>query len=248
MAPHGPPDGGARRFPQPLNLVGGRFVGEGVDPLRAGLIQRGVELGERVGELVAPRRPVGDHLLAFLLVTGDGSQFVPEVAFRSHSLLKALFAEGDLGLGSRDGFMVVASPPTAAGVIEVHLAGGERLFGVVSGPEQVRQLTAELLPFFAAVGGNPGRRAGSPWRLWSRGRVGACRCRRQAGHRRGHSRDHLGPVVIELIVESADVVSPPPLGPLESLQVVRVSLQGGYPANNLGSSVFGIPGPAAAQP
>ncbi len=222
--------------------MGGRFVGEGVDPLRAGLIQRGVELDERVGELVAPRRPVGDHLLAFLLVTGDGSQFVPEVAFRSHSLLKALFAKGDLGLGSRDGFMVVASPPTAAGVIEVHLGGGERLLGVVSGPEQVRQLTAELLPFFAAVWGDLGVELVHPGGC---GRAGVSELVDAKGKRvigADTRRDHPSPVVIELIVESADVVSPPPLGPLESLQVVRVSPQGGYPANNLVSSVFGIPG------
>ena len=77
-------------------------------------------------------------LLALLLVTGDGSQFVPEVAFRSQSLLHALFAKGDLGLGGGDGFMVVASPPAAAGVIEVRLAVGERLFGLLSGPDQVR--------------------------------------------------------------------------------------------------------------
>ena len=43
-----------------------------------------------------------------------------------------------LALGGGDGVMVVASPPTPAGFIEVRLAGGERLFGVVSGPEQVR--------------------------------------------------------------------------------------------------------------
>ena len=195
-----------------------------------------------LGELVAPRRAVGDHLLAFLLVTGDGSQFVPEVAFRSHSLLQALFAKGDLGLGSRDGFMVVASPPTAAGVIEVRLAGGERLLGVVSGPEQVRQLTAELLPFFAAVWGDLGVELVHPGGC---GRAGVSELVDAKGKRvigADTRRDHPSPVVIELIVESADVVSPPPFGPLESLQVVRVSLQGGYPANNLVSSVFGIPG------
>ena len=54
--------------------------------------------------------------------------------------------------------------------------------------------------------------------------------------------DHPSPVVIELIVESAKVVSPPPFGPLESLEGVRLSLQGGHPAHNLVSSVFGIPG------
>jgi hypothetical protein len=44
-----------------------------MDPLRAGVIQRSVELGKRASELVAPRGAVGDHLLALLLVIGDGS-------------------------------------------------------------------------------------------------------------------------------------------------------------------------------
>ena len=74
MAPHGPPGSRARRLPQPLNLVGGGFVGERVDPLGAGVVERGVELGEGAGELLAPRCAVRDRLLALLLVAGDGSQ------------------------------------------------------------------------------------------------------------------------------------------------------------------------------
>ena len=240
MAPHGSPGGGTRRLSQPVNLVGRWFVGEGMDPLGAGVLQRGVELSNGAGKLVAPRFAVLGHLPALLLVTRDGSQFVPEVAFRSHSLLHALLAKGDLGLGSRDGFMVVASPPTAAGVIEVRLAGGERLLGVESGPEQVRQLTAELLPFFAAVWGDLGVELVHPG---GRGSAGVSELVDAKGKRvigADTRRDHPSPVVIELIVESADVVSPPPFGPLESLQVVRVSQQGCYPASNLVSSVFGV--------
>jgi hypothetical protein len=213
-----------------------------MDPLGAGVLQRGVELSNRASKLVAPRCAVVGHLPALLLVTRDGSQFVAEVAFRSHSLLQALLAKGDLGLGRGDGFMVVASPPTAAGVIAVRLAGGERLLGVVSGPEQVRQLTAELHPFFAAVWGDLGV---EPLHPGGCGSAGVSELLNAKGNRvigADTRRDHPSPVVIELIVESADVVSPPPFGPLESLQVVRVSLQGGYPANNLVSSVFGILG------
>ncbi|MFI5269807.1 MAG: hypothetical protein ACHQ7M_20715, partial [Chloroflexota bacterium] len=228
--------------PQPVNLVGRWFVGEGVDPLGAGVLQRGVELSNGAGELVAPRCAVVDHLLALLLVTGDGSQFVAEVAFRSHSLLHALLAKGDLGLGRGDGFMVVSSPPAAAGVIEVRLAGDERLLGVVSGPEQVRQLTAELLPLVAAVWGDLGVEL---VQLGGGGRAGVSELVDAEGKGvigADTRRDHLSPVVVELFVESAEVVSPPPFGPRESLQVVRVSLQGCYPASNLVSSVFGILG------
>jgi hypothetical protein len=52
--------------------------------------------------------------------------------------------------------------------------------------------------------------------------------------------DYPSPVVVELSMESAKVVSPPPFGPLESLQDIPVSLQGNYPGRNLVSSVFGL--------
>ena len=167
---------------------------------------------------------------------------VPEVGFRGQGLLQALFANVDLGLGGGDGVMIVASPPPPAGSLEVRLAGGERLLGFVSGPNQVRQLTAGLMPFLAAVRRDLRVELGHPT---GGGGPGVSKLANAEGERAISAdtrRDYPSPGVVELIVESADVLSPPPFGPLESLQDVPVSLQGGYPGSDLVSFVFGFLG------
>ena len=136
-------------------------------------------------------------------MAGDGGQLVPEVVFCGHGLLESLFAEGDLGLGGGDGFVVVASPPATAGFIEALPAAGERLFGFVSGPDQIGQLAAGLLPFFAAVWGDRGVELVDPG---GRGGAGVSELVDAEGERviGADTRcDHLGPVVVELFVESA---------------------------------------------
>jgi hypothetical protein len=95
-----------------------------VDPLRAGVVERGVELREAGFELVASLGAVRDRLATFLLMGREASEVIPEVALRGTGFLQALFAVGDPALGGSDGVAVVASPVAAARVIESRPAVG----------------------------------------------------------------------------------------------------------------------------
>jgi hypothetical protein len=98
--------------------VFGRVVGERGDPVGAGAVQGGVDLGEGRVELLALGGDVGDVLSAPLLVLGKGAETLPKLAFGRECLLYLTFRGGDLGPGVADGLMVVAAPPAPAGVLE----------------------------------------------------------------------------------------------------------------------------------
>ena len=139
--------------------------------------------------------------------------------------------------------MVVASPPTAAGFIEVRLAGGERLLGVVSGPEQVRELTAEPAAILRRGLGGP--EASSWFDPGGGGGAGVSELVDAEGERviGADARcDHLSPVVIELIVESGGGRLAATLRPSRISRRRPCLAAGRYPGSNLVSSVLGVRG------
>jgi hypothetical protein len=71
MAPHSPASGRCRRLAKTLDQNRRGVRGKRVDPLRAGVVEGGVELGEGALELLAFRGAVLDCLLTFLLMAGD---------------------------------------------------------------------------------------------------------------------------------------------------------------------------------
>ena len=81
--------------------VTGRVVGEGGDPVGAGAVQGGVDLGEGSAELLALGGHSGDVVLALLLVLGQGGQTLPQVALGAGRLLGSVFGGGKLLPGRR---------------------------------------------------------------------------------------------------------------------------------------------------
>ena len=109
MAPHGPAGRCARRRSEPLDQVTGRIVDECTDPVGAGAVQGGVDLGENNVELLALGGRSSDRVLTLLLVLGQGGQTLPQVALGAGRLLGLDFGGGKLCLGGDDRLTVGAA-------------------------------------------------------------------------------------------------------------------------------------------
>jgi hypothetical protein len=121
VAPHGPAGECGRHRPDPDDQVIGRVVGEGGDPVGAGAVQGGVDLGEGSADLLARDGHIGEAVLTLLLVLGQGGQTLPQVALGAARLLGPAFDGGELRLGVDDSLMVVTAPPPPPGVLELSL-------------------------------------------------------------------------------------------------------------------------------
>ena len=122
VAPHGPAGGCTRRRSDPPGQVIGGVVGEGGDPLGAGAVQGGVDLGEASAEFLALGGHIGNVVLTPLLVLGQGGETPQEVALSASRLLGPVFGNDDLRLGVDDRLVVGSAPPEPAGVLEPGLA------------------------------------------------------------------------------------------------------------------------------
>jgi hypothetical protein len=94
----------------------GRALGEGGDPVRAGAVQGGVDLGEVSADRLARDGHIGEVVLTLLLVFGQGGQTLPQVTLSVSRLLGPAFDGGELRLGVCNGLLVVAAPPPPADV------------------------------------------------------------------------------------------------------------------------------------
>ena len=114
--------------------------------------------------------------------------------------------------------MVVASPPATTGLIKVRVAFAERLLGLVSDLEQIRHLTAGLLPFVGAVWGNQGVELAHPVSCRGAGMAEPLDVEGERVIRSDTRRDHPGPVVIKPVAKPHQAFSPPPFARLEALE------------------------------
>ena len=90
VAPHGPAGGGRRGRTEPVDEIRVRFVGEGADPVGAGVVEGAVELREGGFEGGPRRGAVGDRLATLVLIMRDGIQPFTEILFGRVRLFVAL--------------------------------------------------------------------------------------------------------------------------------------------------------------
>lgn len=151
-------------------------------------------------------------LLTPLLVSGEGSETVSKIALRAEDLLDPPLAGGDVLLGAGDGLVVVATPAPPTGVLELGLAIRQYPLGILALLDHTGELPTDLLPLVGPVLGDGG--VDGPPVVGQSGAgvaelVDPVRKRIVCTHAGG---DNLGPVMIEMIVQTDQVSSPPALG------------------------------------
>jgi len=212
VAPYGLARGCVRCRSDSLDQVARGVVGEHGHPVGAGGLERGVDLSDGRVELPALGGHVGDVLLTPLLVSGEGSETVSKIALRAEDLLDPPLAGGDVLLGAADGLVVVATPAPPTGVLELGLAIRQYPLGILALLDHTGELPTDLLPLVGPVLGDGG--VDGPPVVGESGAgvaelVDPVRKRIVRTHAGG---DNLGPVMIEMIVQTDQVSSPPALG------------------------------------
>jgi hypothetical protein len=176
-------------------------------------------------------------------MTGDAGELLAQVALCDAGAFQGLGDGANLVLGGVDGVMVVASPATAAGFVQAGLATRQGSFGFESSPDDCGELGTGLVPLLGPVRGDGGVELAHPGECGGAGVSEFVDAKGESVIDANTGCDHLSPMVVELLVESADVVSPPSLSLLESLEGTLVSLEGSYPGGNVVSSVPSLLGP-----
>ena len=156
MAPHGPARAGRRGRTEPLDEIRLRLVGEGADPIGAGVVERAVELHEGGLERAPRWGAVSDRLTTLVLIMRDGIEAFTEILFGRVCLFGALSGDIDQGLGGGHRLVIASAPVAPPGLLQRGLAFCELPFGVVACPKDVGKLAAVLLPFRDSVGGDGG--------------------------------------------------------------------------------------------
>jgi hypothetical protein len=156
VTPHSPTRRRRRKWPEPLDQVRRRLLDERADPIRAGVVERAINLREGGLKRLSNGSAVGDGLPTLFLVTRDSVKPFTQAPFGRDRLLGVLPGAGNSGLSGGDGFAIMAAPAARGGFLERCPVFGERLFGLLAGPDGIEQLSAGLIHFFAAVGGDGG--------------------------------------------------------------------------------------------
>jgi hypothetical protein len=163
-------------------------------------------------ELVALGGDVGDVESAPPLVFGKRRETLSKISLRADRLLELPFAGGDLRLGTGDGLVVVATPAPPTGFLQLDLVVRQHPFCVLALLDEIEELPTDLLPLVGPVLGDGG--VDGPPVVGQSGAgvaelVDPVRKRIVCTHAGG---DNLGPVMIEMIVQTDQVSSPPALG------------------------------------
>ena len=128
VAPHGL--SGWSRWPRAklTDQIGRRVLGEGPDPLGAGVVERAVDQSDRGLQVFTLRCGVGDRLTTFVLVLLQRSETVSKSPLGCGSLPHSLLGEGHAGPGLGHRFSGLTSPPASPGRFEPGAAVSELPF------------------------------------------------------------------------------------------------------------------------
>ena len=165
-----------------------------------------------------------DGLLTLLLILRQRVELFTEGVFGRGRCSRCSSARANVGTGRGDRLLIVAAPPPPPCLLERRLALSEALLGVVACPEDFGEPPAGLVPFAAPVD-----RDGSvePAKVDEGRGAGVAELvdpERQRISARTQPVTTFRPVVIKVVVQPGEVVSPPALGSLEPLEGVLVAL------------------------